>query len=122
MALSNPFIVFGIVTDFEDNPLIGYTVTATDNTHAGSTTDETGSNGEYELDLQNISVCEDGDSITISCGADSSNFTLDISDPFKRIDLQLEGEEEDAVIGYMSIIGTGTMSIEGNTLLSLIGN
>jgi len=93
-GLPIPYYVFGIITDSNGSSVgAGVTVTATDNTNSGSSTDDTDSNGAYSINLADISTCQDGDSITISCThngeTNSSTFTLDISSPFKNIDLQL---------------------------------
>jgi len=92
MTLYVPYLVYGYIYDGDGStPLIGATVTATDLTNGGSTSDTTDSSGKYTVDLSNISTCEDGDSIKISVTHNlrigSSTFTLDISSGFKQIDI-----------------------------------
>lgn len=94
MTLSVPYLVFGYIYDEDGStPLEGYTVTATDLTHAGSTTDTTDASGRYTIDLQAISACVDGDSIKISFEYDGDTiyetFTLHLSYGFTRLTLKV---------------------------------
>ena len=91
MALDHPYPVYGRVRD-NTGYLSGVTVNAVDITAASSTINaETGTNGEYFVDIMDIA--SNGHTIEISAtygGKDGSKtFVLDISGPAQEIDLFL---------------------------------
>jgi len=111
MPISN-YIVFGIITDKDDNPINDATVYAVNTTQSGITiTDTTDANGAYRLDLSTFATIEDTNSITISCTSshqsNSYNFTLDLAFPFRRVDLKLAYKtspmQTDAILELMDI-------------------
>jgi len=112
LSLPVPYIVYGYIYDTDGStPLVGYTVTAESLTNGGTTTDTTDASGKYDLDLQDISNCEDGDSIRISISYhghnNTSSFTLDLGSGFKNINITVADISSD---GHSIIIYPSSMS------------
>ena len=93
MAIPN-YMIFGVVKNSSGSPINGTMVYAV-NTSQGniSITTVTDSNGTYKFDLSTLSTVFDGDSIVISTTYNhesmQSYFDIDLTSPFKRIDLTL---------------------------------
>ena len=116
MALNFPCYIFGRITDSGSDPVVGATVTATDNTYGGTATDTTGANGEYAINLDDNSSTMTDSNITISCTdsgeSGDSSFNLDVSIPFLEIDLSLSAVA--AECNSIGEIAMDTSNVYGN--------
>ena len=88
MTLSFPYVLYGYVYDSNGDIIEGATVNATGDT---STSDDTDSDGKYNMNLMNYA--SSGGTVTVTCEYEgegtSSSFTLVITDPGKSLDLTL---------------------------------
>jgi len=114
MALLVPYYVYGTVTVDGSNQK-----DATVAIGAANTT--TNTNGLYQLNIQDVAT--DGASVTVTAtySGDSKqdSFTLDISDPFKEMDLAITTTTI-SVEGF-SIYGTNPIKIYGTKPLTIYG-
>ena len=90
-----PYIVYGNVTQL-GSPQVGATVTATNNTKGGTTSETTDASGHYEIDLSNLSNgYAVGDSITITASTGGTeSFNVDSGFEYNQ---DIEGTQTHAI-------------------------
>ena len=94
MAIPTPYYVYGTIIDKDTNAVTSETVTIINRTQSNvEVTGTTGDNGEYVIDISQLSSISDGDTLEVRCVYDtqssSESFTLDIEQPSKEIYLIL---------------------------------
>lgn len=114
------YLVFGIIHDSNDVAINNISVYAIDNSTSSIINSVTDSDGVYNIDLSNLTTVNDGNSITITCNTyglsysecGGYTFTLDLDEPFPRVDLDLHKQNID-------IIGDGQLTMYGNNIMIL---
>ncbi len=89
MTLENPFIVYGIVDDQNNNGLENATVTVSDGANSLNTTTTT--DGYYYCNIQNIATDGNTINILVTYGdlTGSDSFTLSIGDYSKAVNIEI---------------------------------
>jgi len=99
--LNNPYPIFGVITDYGGNPIVGAVIEVEDlTTFVVTGTATTVAEGFYQIDIQNIAD-SDGDTIQVSCDhttggaiqSGSDTFALSVISGFKELNLQLDLDE-----------------------------
>jgi len=109
MTLLVPYFVYGTITVDSVAQASATVAVSTENT----TTD---ANGLYQLNIQDVAT--DGASVTVTATYDGDSaddsFTLDISDNFKLMNLDITATEEAVSTEGFNIYGTSPLYIYGD--------
>ena len=93
MTLPVPYIVYGTITDINDNALSSADIKCSGNSSETYATDTTSATGEYSVNIQDYASDGDTVTVTVTYGAKSSSdsFVLTLGDtPSKEIDISFD--------------------------------